>query len=107
MITKFNFVSFFAQAWSKAVVPANFISGFRTCGAYPLNVSAIHVVQTHSEKNSDSERPSQSGSSVGASSDERKNEFTPDQEMLFQRRYDEGYDLYIDTDYIREPIILR
>ena len=28
VITKFNFVSLFVQAWSKAVIPANIISGF-------------------------------------------------------------------------------
>jgi len=32
VITKFNFVNLFARAWSKAVVPANLISGFQTCG---------------------------------------------------------------------------
>ena len=68
MIAKFNFVSLFTQAWSKAVVPANLISGFQTCEVYLLDVSAIRVVQTRPEKNSESERPCQSGLSVGASS---------------------------------------
>jgi len=50
VITKFNFVSLFTKAWSQAVTPANLISGFRTCGIYPLNSSSIKVPQPESDK---------------------------------------------------------
>ena len=109
VITKFNFVSLFVQAWSKAVIPTNIISGFRTCGVYPLNVSAIRVVQVRPERNSDNdsnaEHPCQGdmnvGDNSGASTDERRDGFTLEQEMLFKRRYEEGHDLYVDANYIR------
>ena len=54
VITKFNFVSLFVQTWSKAVIPVNIISGFQICGIYPLNASAIRVVQVRPERISDS-----------------------------------------------------
>ena len=41
VITRFQFSSLFSQAWSAAVSPANIIAGFRTCGVYPFNPSAI------------------------------------------------------------------
>ena len=41
------------------------------------------------------------GDNGGASTDERRDEFSSEQEMLFKRRYEEGYDLYIDANYIR------
>jgi len=41
------------------------------------------------------------GNYGGVSTDERSDEFTPEQEILFKRRYEEGYDMYIDADYIK------
>ena len=41
VINKFNFNSLFSKAWLSAVTPANVISGFKTCGVYPFNSSAI------------------------------------------------------------------
>jgi len=104
VITKFNFVSLFVQAWSKAVIPANIISGFRTCGVYPLDTSAIHVAKA---------RPKQVLVEIvilkimmqmletTLSQDDSRNKFSSEQEMLFQRRYEEGYNLFIDADYVR------
>ena len=43
VITKFNFNSLFAKAWVNAITPANLISGFKTCGVFPLNRAAIKI----------------------------------------------------------------
>jgi len=105
VITKFNFDSLFVEAWSKTVTPANIISGFQTCGIYPLNASAIPINKARSaDSNSNAARPSQSGMNVGdngdASTDRRKDDFTVEQEMLLKRLYEEGYDLYVDSNYV-------
>ena len=34
----------FSQAWLQSLVPANLISGFKTCGIYPLNRNAVKPV---------------------------------------------------------------
>ena len=43
VITKFNFSALFIKAWVNAVTPVNVISGFKTCGIYPFNPSAIKI----------------------------------------------------------------
>ena len=52
MITRFNFNMLFSQAWLKSLIPCNIIAGFKTCGVYPYNLSAISVPldDTGSEK---------------------------------------------------------
>ena len=40
-ITKYQFTSLFSEAWLKTMIPANIISGFRTCGVYPFNPKAV------------------------------------------------------------------
>ena len=44
VVTKFNFNFLFSKAWFQALTPANLIAGFKTCGVYPLNRSAISVL---------------------------------------------------------------
>ena len=41
VITKYQFSSLFSEAWLKTMIPANIISGFRTCGVYPFNPKAV------------------------------------------------------------------
>ena len=39
--------SFFTiKAWVNAVTPANVIAGFKTCGVYPFNRSAIKIQES-------------------------------------------------------------
>jgi len=91
VIAKFNFhVSLFVQAWWKAVVSANNISGFQTCGVYPLNVSAIHVAKARPESSSDRGCIRNADTNVDdncvASTYESRNEFTSELEMLDRRK---------------------
>ena len=44
VVTKFNFSFLFSKALFEALTPANLIAGFKTCGVYLLNRSAISVV---------------------------------------------------------------
>lgn len=43
VITKFNFNMLFSKAWLKSLTPANIIAGFKTCGIYPYDSTAISV----------------------------------------------------------------
>ena len=72
MITMFNFNSLFSQAWFRAVVPANIVAGFKTCGVFPLNHKAIKIpsfVQTPGGETS-GEEPSRVLTPGGKSSGE-------------------------------------
>ena len=41
VITKYNYNSIFSKAWLNSLVPANIVSGFKTCGVYPFNPKAV------------------------------------------------------------------
>ena len=43
VITKFNFNKLFSEAWLKYLIPANIIAGFRKCGVYSYNPTAISI----------------------------------------------------------------
>ena len=43
VVTKFSLNTLFAKAWILSLTPANLIAGFRTCGIYPFNRSAIKI----------------------------------------------------------------
>ena len=144
VITKFNFNYLFSKAWFQALTPANLIAGFKTCGVYPLNRSAIIVAPCSSYVSGSDDDPSGSGSNVvsgydnvaasgndniatsdggndvcdNLSSDElngilfgdnlpdsehplRTALFDTEQVELFQRHFDEGYNLRTDPDYNR------
>ena len=44
MITKYNFSKLFAQAWLKFLSAQNLISGFKKCGIYPFDCTAIEII---------------------------------------------------------------
>ena len=41
VITKYTFNSIFSEAWLNSLVPANIVSGFKTCGVYLFNPKAV------------------------------------------------------------------
>ena len=41
VITKYQFSQLFSEAWLNTMIPANIISGFKTCGVYPFNPKAV------------------------------------------------------------------
>ena len=111
VITKFNFNTLFAKAWINAVTPVNAIAGFKTCGIYPFNPSAITVQESESSSSKSGEN-SVCGNTefcTTVSDDIEDNavevaltpaSFSAEQEALFATRYEEGYDVYTDKDYI-------
>ena len=109
-ITKFNF----------AVTPANVMAGFKVCGVYPFDRSAIKIHPKPVDKKdcqrekvvvackrirvSDGEERNDASSNDSAKqqSDAESSpvEFSVEQEELFQRRFNEGYNLFIDPNYV-------
>ena len=85
VITTDVLASLLAQAWLESITPVNVMSGFRKCGIYPLNPGEISDRQL---KPSHAFRPATDSKSVS-----KTDEFTPEQEKLYQKRYEEGYDL--------------
>ena len=104
------------------MIPANIISGFRTCGVYPFNPKAVldHdpcVSKNNNPKSTDGNNPTDGdllSGSVPVAGDHLQqldndsssiiskhgNElFTAEEEILYQTRYSEGYDLH-DPKYI-------
>ena len=104
VINKFNFNLLFSQAWLKALIPANIVAGFRTCGVYPFNPAAISVPEEPESGNGDQENGDEDGKGDDDGDDndgQGGNDFTDEQYALFQRRFSEGFDLDVDPDYVR------
>ena len=95
-----------------------YVSGFRSCGVYPFNPKAVldHdpcVSRSKNPKSSDINLPSGSLPVIGEDDSHQPNHtdsdtticrdengpFTAEEEILYQTRYSEGYDLH-DPKYI-------
>ena len=130
VISKLNFSGLLAKAWLQALTPANIIAGFWKCGVHPFNCNAIPIAADDSSSSghepnnpsADLEPSSPSSSSQsnspsihkafllpdGGSSDavdpSTSNPstltFTSQQLELFETRFSEGYDIYVDKDYV-------
>ena len=103
-ITKFNFNGLFKEAWLKAISPENVIGGFRKAGIYPFDpkrVSALNGVNKSGDGTCSRENSASSGdesSSESSDHDDDKGDSNSN-EALYQKRYEEGYDLF-DPEYV-------
>lgn len=123
-----KFSSLFKEAWVKAIKPETFIAGFRKAGVHPVNCNAISVVTAKSSSSSASTSgdtiPSSSAPYLSLDDDLTDNsedveaqgtpsmfgdssadsgtspQYTRQQLEQFQRRYDYGYDVYTDHEYV-------
>ena len=119
VITKYEFSSLFSKAWYSAFTPSNIIAGFRATGIYPLNRDAIKLPPTvddistklnaisflplfspsrdHvSDKSDHSSGPARCETLSGSQpslSFEAVSEFTDEEVRLFEKRFENGYDL--------------
>ena len=111
VVTIYQFSELFAAAWRKAMTPRNITSGFRATGVFPVNRDAIEIpgvkqgskatpLAAVAKKNginylplfSPAPRKPRARSSTSL-------EFTDEEMDLFQRRYEEGYDIPGDLRY--------
>ena len=122
IVTKFNFSKLFSKAWFKAIQPQNLISGFSKCGICPFNPEAIKapIYPTNSQNNEDNEEMDPGGEMEVVTADTVRDDsgmnlnsggdnseascistsFSPKQVALFNLRYENGYDLFVDPDYV-------
>ena len=111
IVSKFQFSKLFASAWSKGLTIGNITSAFRNTGIYPLNREKIlqKLPIIASEDNSD--HLSVNGASLNAaqaceSEIEHSQPSTTiptwstDKAELFERRWENGYDVYSDSEYV-------
>ena len=125
-VTIYNFSELFSQAWYQAMIPRTVMSGFRATGVYPFNRRAISIPGVEESTGTPTAKLAyQQGikylpfhsphhvklSQVLQSSEElcssgqpqsqqtfKKMNFTEEENRLFEKRYEEGYDLP-DTRY--------
>ena len=113
-MTKYQFLQLFSKAWYKAIQPNNLISGFAKTGIHPFNSNAISV-PTLPDMEVDSEHEEEVAASEdgrgdleemmeeGAPEDNqgvKATAFSPSELELFTTRYENGYDIYTDTEYM-------
>lgn len=117
VVTKYNFVELFSKAWLKTCSPETICSGFRRAGIVPFCPDVLlkrcpgsegsmevdeDVCETSTSQHSSmetlddcsSDNPTFSGPTFSGPT------FSPEKEELYQRRFEEGYDLF-DEDYER------
>lgn len=119
VVTRYQFSELFGRAWMRGMTMTNIIAGFHTTGVYPFNWDALQlkVLSSSFDPTSHSTRtglkfiplyspaaprcrsklPTSVNSHVDGS--DSPTSFTVDEIKLFQRRYDEGYDLHHDERY--------
>ena len=127
VVTKYSFSPLFAEAWYKAICPANFVAGFVKVGVYPFNPESIKIpsilpgvhvdeggVSGHNLSDLDNETPGdnhlvtnndpsmdwQGDDKSGENSLLKESHCTPKQFELFEQPYENGYDLYTNIDYV-------
>ena len=103
-----NFTELFAKAWLQALTPANIVAGFRSCGIYPFNRNAISFPDD-GDSGSSGTIPRNASSHIATDGDHSvvartvnlsTSTFTSMQIELFQIRFEEGYTIYNDKDYV-------
>ena len=108
-ITKFNFSELFSRAWLKICLPAVICSGFAKAGIIPFDPEcllkrcpgtegAVEIRQKKSDCKS-GEKQSTEDECQPNSSGSPALSLPPEKEELFERRFDEGYDIY-DAEYV-------
>ena len=108
-VTKYKFSMLLNTAWGKAMSLSIISSGFRRSGIYPFNPDAIDygmATDTDVEVNHNNEEESELCLSEQCDHEEQtlvdlsEQQFTHEQEELFNKRYDEKYD-------VPDPIYLK
>ena len=98
VITADKLAFLIAEAWPHSFTAVNTMSGFRKCGVFPFNPSTItdrQIAPSKAFRRQSPEIHQKSDSTSECSSPL----FSPEKEALYQKRYDEGYDLK-DPEYV-------
>ena len=101
VVTKFQFSALFSKAWYLAIKPETIINGFRKTGVYPLNKHAISSPSLSCDSGSPTNHDSFTKSQLMSDETSPTNKFSSSQLTCFQKRYDNGFDVFTDIDYVR------
>lgn len=115
VVTKFQFTPLFRNAWLKSMTVVNITGGFRVTGVYPVDRNALSPPQQESEAlsratglsfiplYSPSQRPlspvNLDSSLIDSPAAIHDYSFTEEEITLFERRYENGYDVVGDDRY--------
>ena len=105
VITKMSFSQLVSKAWYRTIKPENIINGFCATGVCPLNRMAIAAhVEVSSDLSSSGEDEALQDCDYFQLQEETpippKPCFSEEQIHLFQIRFENGYNLFIDKDYV-------
>ena len=97
VVTKYQFCTLFSKAWYKAVRPENVMAGFQKAGIYPFNSTVVDLPESPlsptTPEPTDHSIPADHAVTFAPS-------FTNHQIELFEKRFENGYDLYSDKEYV-------
>ena len=98
VITKYSFSSVFNKAWMKTMQPQTIVNGFQSCGVYPYNPRAVldyDIPDDTLDTSDDSEQMRDKSQDT-----EHQLHFTDEEEQVFQTRYEENCDVFVDHRYV-------
>ena len=95
VITTEQIAGLVGRAWPQSLTPVNIMSGFKKCGIYPLNPGEI----TDRQLAPSTLFPNKDTLPVADPDVKSVVKPSSEQDSLYRKRYEEGYDLY-DDDYL-------
>ena len=108
VVTRFSFCRVFSKAWISGMTMQNVITGFRITGVFPVDRTVIATSPLPTPKVISEELQTRTGvsfvplySPVVHKKQHSVLTFSDDEMLLFQHRYEEGYDLVDDAMYNR------
>ena len=94
VVTKFDFSGLLSKAWSRTMTPSNIINGFQKCRVYPFDPDAVKPSTSPGVlDDSSTDEDSGDGGDTG-DNPEAEPVFTAEEEALFKRRFEEGFDIF-------------
>lgn len=94
VVTSDVLASLVAEAWPSSFTLLNIMGGFKKCGLFPFNPSAVNDRQSAPSKAFQATPIPTSEDPMCETTDEPSSPlFTKEQEILYLKRYEEGYDL--------------
>ena len=104
VINKYSFSTLLNEAWMKTMQPQTIVNGFRSCGVYPFNSRVVldHVLpdDTTEPLPDDTTELTREKSPLLERTPEPPPHFTAEEERLFQTRYEEGCNVFVDPNYV-------
>ena len=99
VVTKFQFSALFTRAWGRSMTMANVTAGFRVTGIYPLNRNVLSLDTSVAKLSQETGLFLPMHSPMCQSKKRVAFDFTDEEISLFERRFENGYDLTGDKRY--------